>query len=113
MTTSNAAEFKDWYLGLADADKMILLALVSSQLTIHGRAVGLDLSGEKQIMAFKGLNEIGHQISQHIVALGANHKKYPEDVFLRILAEEASSAGLSAHLAQSLQWAKTRDLWQK
>jgi hypothetical protein len=81
MTTSNAAVFRGWYLGLADTDKMIFLALVSSQLTIHGRAFGLDLSGEEQIVAFKGLNEIQHQISQHIAAIGAKQERYPEDGF--------------------------------
>jgi hypothetical protein len=113
MTSLNAVEFRDWYLSLPDSDKMIFLALVSAQLTIHGRAFGLDLSGERQIMAFKGLNEIQHQISQHIAGIGAKRERYPDDVFLQILSEKASSFGLSAHLAQSLDWARTRHRWDK
>jgi hypothetical protein len=81
---------------------LVLLAFVSSQLTIHGRSFGLDLSGEEQISAFKGLNELQHQISFHLVAIGLGAKRYPDDVFLQILLEKAPSFGLSAYLAQSL-----------
>lgn len=113
MTSFDAVVLKDWYLGLPDSDKMIFLALVSAELTIHGRAFGLDLSGEQQIKAFKGLNEIQHQISQHIAGIGAKRERYPDGVFLQILSEKASSFGLSAHLAQSLNYARTHHDWNK
>jgi hypothetical protein len=114
MTSSlNTIEFRDWYLSLPDSDKMIFLALASGNLTIHGRAFGLDLSGEQQITAFKGLNEIQHQISFHIVGIGAKRERYSDDVFLQILYEKASSFGLSAHLAQSVVDARTRHDWGK
>ena len=109
MTSSlNSPDFKDWYLGLSDSDKMIFLALTSGQLTIHGRAFGQDLSGEQQIRAFKGLNEIQHQISFHIAGIGAKRERYPDDVLLQILSEKASFYGLSAHLVQSLDYARTQ-----
>jgi len=99
-------DFKDWYLGLSDSDRIILLALISGQLTIHGRAFGQDLSEEKQIAALKGLNEIQHQISFHIAGIGAKRERYPDNLFLQILSEKASSYGLSAHLVQSLNYAR-------
>jgi len=107
MTSLNVMDYRDWYVGLLDSDRIIFLSLVSFQLTIHGRAFGLDLSGEEQIRAFKGLNEIQHQISSHIAAIGAKQKRYPEDAFMQILSQEASSSGLSAHLAQSIAYART------
>jgi hypothetical protein len=112
-SSSNTIEFRDWYLGLIDSDKMIFLALASGQLTIHGRAFGLDLSGEQQIKAFMGLNEIQHQISFHIAGIGAKRERYPEDVFLEILSEKASSFGLSSHLRQSLDYARTHTIGEK
>lgn len=113
MTSPDPTEFKNWYVALPDSDKMVFLALVSGQLTIHGRAFGLDLSGEQQVMAFKGLNEIQHQISFHLAGIGAKRERYPDDVFLQILSDKASSFGLSAHLAQSLDSARTRHDWNK
>ena len=113
ISTSNAIEFRDWYLGLTDSDKVIFLALVSGHLTIHGRAFGLDLSGEQQIMAFKGLNEIQHQIGFHIAEIGAKRERYPENTFLQILSEKASSFGLSSHLRQSLDYARTHTIGEK
>jgi hypothetical protein len=51
-------DIKAWYLELSDGNKQIFLALVSNHLTIHGRFVGLEVHGEGQIQAFKGLNEL-------------------------------------------------------
>ena len=53
--TSN--DMRNWYLALTDSDKQIFLALVSHDLTIHGRSFGLHLSGEQQSKAFKGFNK--------------------------------------------------------
>lgn len=104
-------EVKDWYLELPDSDKVIFLALISGHLTIHGRAFALDLAGEEQISSFKGLNELQHQISFHLAGIGMKKDRYPDDVFIQILSEKASSFGLSAHLAQSLDFARTRNYW--
>ena len=113
MTSMNIHELKDWYLCLPDSDKVIFLALVSGDLTIHGRAIGLDLSGEKQLRSFNGLNELQHQISFHLAGIGMKADRYPDDVFLQILLEKACSFGLSAHLAQSLDSARTRNYWRR
>jgi hypothetical protein len=106
-------ELREWYLALTDPHKQIYLALVSSDLTIHGRAFGLDLSGEHLVRAFKGLNELHHQISSHIVALGLGHDRYPDDVLWQILAEKAAAYGLSRHLRHSLEFARSRTLWKQ
>jgi hypothetical protein len=97
-------ELKDRYLVMSDRQKLVLLAWLSHQLTIHGRAFGLDLTGNQQAQAFKGLNELQRQISQHIAHLGKDSKRYPEDVLWEILHEKAARYGLSAHLKQSLNF---------
>jgi hypothetical protein len=104
---------KIWYLRLPDSDKLIFLALVMGHLTIHGRAFGIDLSGVQQVRAFKGLNELQHQISNYFVEVGMKISRYPDDAFLRILTEKASYYGLSTQLSQSLEYARARDFWSK
>ena len=92
------------YLAMSDPQRLVFLAWLSNSLTIHGRAFGLDLAGDKQIKAFTGLNELQHQLSQHIAHLGAkDSKRHPEDVLWEILHEKALSYGLSAHLKHSLE----------
>ena len=109
----NNDELRDWYLALTDSNKQIFLARVSSDLTIHGRGFGLYSPVENQIRGFKGLNELQHQISQHISALGLGRDRYPDDVLLRILAETAAAYGLTQHLKQSLESAHSMDLWSR
>jgi hypothetical protein len=41
--------------------------------------------GEEQTKAFTGLNELQHQISQHIAAIGIGSDRYPDNVFWQIL----------------------------
>ena len=106
-------DLRDWYLALTDPDKQIFLALVSSDLTIHGREFGLHPPGEQQNRGFKGLNELQHQISGHIVGLGLGRDRYPDDVLWQILAEKAAAYGLSSHLRHSLEHARSRSLWDK
>ena len=113
MDDLDSNELLDWYLALADSQKQIFLALVSNHLTVHGRTFGLDLSGAEQIRAFKGLNELQHQISGHIGAIGLRHDRYPDDVLWRILNEKATTYGLAPHLMQSLAFARSRDVWDQ
>jgi len=107
----NIEEFKAWFLTLADSDKLIFLPLLMGRLTIHGRAFGVDLTGEEQIRTFKGLNELQHLISFYFAGIGAKRDRYPDDVFVQALFERASFFGLSHHLADSLQYARTRHNW--
>ena len=112
----NNDELRNWYLALTDSDKQVFLALVSNHLTIHGRDFGLYPSGAEQskaFNAFKGLNELQHQISGHIAAIGLRHDRYPDDVLWKILDEKAAAYGLTAHLRQSLDFAKSRNCWDK
>ena len=103
-------KLKNWYVALPGSEKQIFLALVSHQLTIHGRAFSLDLLGLEQINAFKGLNELHHQISGQIVSIGLNHDRYPDEVVLEILSEKAASHGILVHLKQSFDFARTREV---
>ena len=105
----NNEEIRDWYLRMPDTQKQIFLAVVSYDLTIHGRSFGVDLVGEKQSEAFKGLNELQHQISQHIAAIGLARDRYPDTVFWQIVHEEAASYGLAAHLTKSIEFARSRN----
>jgi hypothetical protein len=106
-------ELRSWYLTLPDSDKQIFLSFVSWQLTIHGRCFGLDLTGIEQINAFKGLNELQHQISSHVVAIGLRQERYPDEVFWNILNEKAAFYGILAHLKQSFDFARSRNAWDK
>jgi len=91
-------ELRDWYLALSDRDKQIFLALLSHNLTIQGRAFGLSCMSEgQQNKAFKGLNELQHQISGHMAAIGVGRDRYPDDVLWDVcLIKEAAAHGLSA-----------------
>jgi hypothetical protein len=107
----NNDELRNWYLALTDSDKQVFLALVSSDLTIHGRGFGLYESGAAQTNAFKGLNELQHQISGHIAAIGLKHDRYPDDVLWNILHEKAAAYGLTVHLGRSIDFARSRNVW--
>lgn len=109
----NVEEIRIWYLALAESDVQIFLSLVSHQLTVHGRAFALELTETQQIRAFRGLNELQHQISSQIASLGLNHDRYPDDVLWNILNEKAAAYGLLAHLKQSFDFARTRNVWEK
>jgi hypothetical protein len=104
---------RDWFIALTDSDKQIFLAFVSNQLTIDGRGVGLYLSGERQIQAFKGLNELQHQISGHIAGLGLGRDRYPDDVLWKILDEKATAYGIRAQLHKSLESARSAKVWNQ
>jgi hypothetical protein len=112
----NNEELRNWYLSLTDSNKQVFLALVSNHLTIHGRDFGLYLAGieqSKAFDAFKGLNELQHQMSAHIAAIGLQRDRYTDDVLWKILHEKASAYGLTAHFGQSLAFAKSRNVWDK
>jgi len=109
----NDEEARDLFLHLTDADRQIYLAMLSRDLTIHGRGFTVDLSEKQQVKAFKGLNEIQHQISSHIAHLGLQCGRYPDDVLWNILAETAAAHGLGAHLRTSLHRIASASYWTK
>jgi hypothetical protein len=104
------SDLKSWYLSLPDSSKQVFLAVVAHQLTVHGRYAFYALSGEQQIRELQGLNELQHQISSHIAAIGLNRERYSDEVLWEILQEKAKHYQISPHLAQSLQFAKSRNL---
>jgi hypothetical protein len=93
---------KEIFLALSDQQKIIFLARLSNDLTICGRDVWLYFKGEAQIAAFKGLNELQHQLSQHIAHLAEASERYPDDVLWEILQEKAMHYRISTCLNQSL-----------
>ena len=109
----NNDELRSWYFALPDSGKQIFLSFVSYQLTIHGRCFGLDLAGADQIDAFKGLNELQHQLSSHVAAIGLKQERYPDEVLWDILKEKATFYGILAHLQQSFDFARSRNVWDE
>jgi hypothetical protein len=93
---------KEVFLALSGQQKIVFLACLSHDLTIHGRAFALDLTGETQVSAFKGLNELQHQISQQIAHLADASDRYPDEVLWEILQEKAARYSISTYLNQSL-----------
>jgi hypothetical protein len=104
-------QIRKWYVELPDDKKQIFLAFVSHSLTVHGRGVGLDLAGPEQIAAFKGLNELQHQLSSHIAGIGMSSKRYPDDVFWSILEEKAVHYNISFAFNDSLKYARSISCW--
>lgn len=116
VSSVNNDELRNWYLALTDSDKQVFLALVSRHLSIHGRDFDLyqlEAGPSKPFNAFKGLNELQHQISGHIAAIGLKHDRYPDDILWNILHEKAAAYGLAAHLGHSLDSARSRNVWDK
>jgi len=93
--------FDNLFLSSSDQQKIVLLAWLSHDLTIHGRAFGLDLAGQQQIAGFKGLNELQHKISQNIGHLGQGTNCYASEQVLQILRGKAAHYGLASHLRSS------------
>jgi hypothetical protein len=106
-------QIKTWYLALPDGSKQVFLAIVAHQLTVHGRYVAYELSGEQQIRAFTGLNEVQHQITSQIAAIGLASERYPDEVLWAILHEKAEEHQISQQLSESLHFARTRSCWTR
>lgn len=103
-------DVRDFYLALSDREKEIFLAMLSNSLTIDGRDFILTRSGEQLIKSLEGLNELQHQISQHIAALTLGSKRYPDEVLWKILIEKAESHGIAAALQRSLRSVRSRSV---
>jgi hypothetical protein len=93
----------NWFRSRSDPEKIAFLAWLSHDLTIHGRAFGLDLDGNQAVRAFRGLNELQHKISQNIGHLSEGTNRYGGELIWQILHETAANYGLSAHLQTSLK----------
>ncbi len=94
---------KDWFLTSSDQQKMVFLAELSHEFTIHGRSFALDLTGDELARAFKGLNEFQHMVSQDIAHIGSGSNWHSSEELWQSLQKKASNYGLSAHLKQSLE----------
>ena len=100
--TQKMERLKQRFVSSSDVQKIVFLARLSHSLTIHGRAFWLDLIGEEQTAAFKGLNELQHKISQDIGHLAEGTNCFPAQDIWESLQETAAHYRLSAHLQQSL-----------
>ena len=107
------SEIKSWYLDLPNNKKQVFLAIVAHQLTVHARYAAYKLTGEQQIRELKGFNELQHQISSHIGAIGLSKERYPDEVLWQILQEKAEQHQISPDLAQSVQFARSLSCWDE
>jgi len=55
-----------WFCVCSNREKISFLAWPSHDMTMQGRGFGHYLEGDVAVRAFKGLNELQHQISQNI-----------------------------------------------
>jgi hypothetical protein len=102
--TEKTEGLRRWFLASTDMRKVSFLAWLSNQLTVHGRCFALDLRGEEQTKAFKGLNELQHKISQEIGHLADGTKAMSAEHVWEGLHGTAEHYGLSAVLRQSLEF---------
>lgn len=112
-STMTPEDLKNWYLKLSDPQKVLCLALVSSQLALLGRAFAMDLKGGEQVQAFIGLNEIQHILGSRTVEIAAQTDRHPDDVFWKGLTEKATEYGLTVYLVESFQLATSAGPWQQ
>ena len=108
-----AEELKNWYLKLSDSQRVLCLALVSSQLTLLGRGFALELKGGEQVRAFIGLNDILQILGSQIVQIAAQTKQHPDDVFWDGLSEKSSELGLNDYLVEAFQLVSSGGQWQQ
>jgi hypothetical protein len=101
-------ELSNWFSSCSDKEKIVFLAWLSHQLTIHGRSFGVGSEVREANRAFKGLNELQHTISQNIAHLAAGTNARTGEFVLEALDSKANHYGLAAHLRQSLQWLAAR-----
>ena len=113
MNTSpnKSDDVRQFYLALSDRQKVTFLAILSNSLTIDGRDFVLTRAGTSLIRSLEGLNELQHQISQHIGALTLGSKRYPDEVLWQILIEKAESHGIIAALERSFKFVRSRSTW--
>src|SRR3954462_14760830 len=100
MNADETLSFIARYGALADEEKIACLADLSHELTVlfrgwlHEGATAAQLSP---------LNELQHQISSMIRHLSLHDtKRYPDDVFIRILFEKAPADILKTRLEKAL-----------
>ena len=102
--TPKTERLKQWLLSSTDTQKIAFLAWLSHQLTVEGRCIWLDLAGEKQAAAFKGLNELQHTISQNIGHSAQETNRMSTEDLWETLGQSAAHYGLSEHLRRSLEF---------
>lgn len=101
---------KEFYSTLTAQGKQMFLARVASYYTVVARSVdGQKHDHKAAIEALRGLNEVQHQLSQQITALGLELLHASDDgTFWKYLEWELESFGLSPEvLEEALQSASS------
>ena len=96
------------YLSLDRSHQALVLARVAHDLTLVLRGHYSDSPSEAFSAVARGQNELIHSLTGHLRDLLSSSPTYPEDVFLRILAEKAHGANLSGHLTTTFRNAVTK-----
>lgn len=99
----NQSKFQVLFAALPTADQARLLAAVSANLTVSARSTDTSQIGqEKALSRLFALNELQQAITTQIVPLMTNDdKRYPSDVFVKILFEVARNRKVET----DLEWA--------
>jgi hypothetical protein len=85
------------YASLPAADQARLLTRLAWELTLVGRAYYMPGTEElADPAALRAVNELQHQITQHVLALlDDNPRRYPDDVLIRCIVDDTPDrAGL-------------------
>ncbi len=94
------------YRALSDQQKIACLASLAHAMTIDARHF---VSEEPSIEKLAVINELQHQLSSMIGHLSLkDEKRYPDDVFIRILFEKAGPTFIAKRLAVAI--ARIEDL---
>jgi hypothetical protein len=98
-------EIKSLFLGLSTDQKTRLLALVAHNLTVCARiATFPELRDALARRKFTGINELLHVVTAHVMHMVCGDQdRYPDDVFIDILIENAQTSHCEGDLLQSFQ----------
>jgi len=90
-----------------DRTRMAVIAEIMHNLTIMGRAVGLDLSGEPFRQAMLGLNEIQHSLSGSLMVL-RNKREFSCEFCAGAIFDKAQGYGISGPVGHEVTRALDR-----
>jgi hypothetical protein len=98
---------KSSFLALSTERKTHFLSSLAHQITVCARGVYPEQKPEaKTVEKLSTFNEMQHIISGHLRnMLAGDEKRYPDEVFLNILLEEAEIGGCESELAIAFDFA--------
>jgi hypothetical protein len=110
----NSHTLAKWLSTLSAPERIRVLALIYSNLTVSARELFLPEHGQgaqSSVLAkLRGLNELHHKLAGQLIGLSPDtEKSYPVDVFSDILFETAETYGVGGFLNSAIQFAQTRE----